>query len=101
LEPGCGFDGPDAAALRAHHKLDHFQCEGCKRIFPSQTKLHQHYQDCDFGVACPQCGEQCSGQYKLAVHLEHCFMCPDCGFVTHHEGNLKIVSRRTSSAQAI
>ena len=96
LQPGCAFDGPDQAALAYHLKRDHFQCEGCKRILPSQTKLNQHYDSCSFAVACPQCGEHCAGKTQLALHLEHCYFCEECGFHTHHEGNYHIVSPRNT-----
>lgn len=92
LQPGCDFDSPLQVALDAHLEQDHFQCVGCKRIFQSQNKLNQHSESCNFDVPCPQCCEPYAGQAQLAFHLEHCYLCEDCGFCTHHEGNFKIVS---------
>ena len=92
LQPGCSFDGPDQATLSQHLKRDHFQCEGCKRILPSHTKLNQHYESCSFAVPCPQCGEHYAGKAQLVLHLKHCYFCQECGFHTHHEGNYQIVS---------
>jgi predicted RNA-binding Zn-ribbon protein involved in translation (DUF1610 family) len=100
LQPGCGFDGPDQAALTQHLKHDHFQCEGCKRILPSQTQLNKHYENCSFAVACPQCGEPCAGKGQLALHLQSCYLCEECGFLTHHEGNFDIVSHVTSDPRS-
>lgn len=92
LQPGCDFDGPDEAVLEEHLTRDHFRCVGCKRIFQSQTKLNHHAESCKFAVACPQCREPYAGQAQLALHLEHCFLCEECNFSTHHEGNYLIVS---------
>jgi len=92
LQVGCDFDAVDLAALEAHHERDHFRCDGCKLIYPSQTKLHQHQEDCNLPVPCPYCGEPCAGQGGLARHLKQCFACDKCGFYTPHEGNLRIVS---------
>jgi hypothetical protein len=78
--------------LDKHLERDHFQCIGCKRIFPSQTKLNHHSETCTFAIACPQCRLPCAGQTQLALHLEHCFFCEECNYCTHHEGNYKIVS---------
>ncbi|RAR14056.1 hypothetical protein DDE83_002625 [Stemphylium lycopersici] len=98
LQPGCEFDGPDKAALAEHLKRDHFQCQGCKRIFQSMTKLNQHYEGCSFALLCPQCGEHCAGEAQLELHLEHCHVCGECGFQTHHEGNYHIHMTKHSSA---
>ncbi|KAF1832995.1 hypothetical protein BDW02DRAFT_501704 [Decorospora gaudefroyi] len=98
LQPGCDFDGPDQAALTQHLKRDHFQCEGCKRILPSQTQLNRHYEGCSFAQACPQCGEQYAGKLQLASHLTHCYFCSECGFSTHHEGNYHIHMTKHTSA---
>ncbi|KAE8846719.1 hypothetical protein HRS9122_03626 [Pyrenophora teres f. teres] len=98
LQPGCVFDAQDQATLTHHLKRDHFQCEGCKRVLPSQTKLNQHYESCSFAVSCPQCGEHCAGKAQLAFHLEHCYYCEECGFHTHHEGNFHIHMTKHSSA---
>ncbi|CAN9104732.1 unnamed protein product [Alternaria alternata] len=93
----CDFDGPDQAALIQHLKRDHFQCEGCRRVLPSLTKLNQHYESCSFALACPQCGEHHAGKAQLALHLERCFLCNDCGYHTHHEGNYHIHMTKHSS----
>lgn len=96
LQPGCDYDGPDATALDLHLQQDHFQCVGCKRILPSQTKLNQHYETCTSSLACQQCGIACAGQVQLALHLEHCYLCEECGYWTHHEGNYQIVGSHSS-----
>ncbi|KAF2129211.1 hypothetical protein P153DRAFT_291076 [Dothidotthia symphoricarpi CBS 119687] len=98
LQPGCDFDGPDQMALQQHLKRDHFQCEGCKRILPSATKLNLHYESCEFTIACHQCGEPFAGQVKLAAHLEHCYLCEECGYQTHHQGNYHIHMTKHSNA---
>ncbi|KAF1846408.1 uncharacterized protein K460DRAFT_283469 [Cucurbitaria berberidis CBS 394.84] len=85
LQPGCDFDGPDAAALDRHLKRDHFQCEGCKLVLPSQTKLAQHSETCYFALFCSQCGKECAGKGQLALHLEHCYFCNECGYHTQKE----------------
>ncbi|KAJ8118521.1 hypothetical protein OPT61_g516 [Boeremia exigua] len=90
LQVGCEFDGQDVAALEAHYERDHFRCDGCRRIFPSQTKLFQHQESCNLPVPCPHCGELCAGQGGLARHLQQCFACDQCNFYTSHEGNLRI-----------
>ncbi|RMZ70646.1 Zinc finger protein [Pyrenophora seminiperda CCB06] len=97
-KPGCTFDGPDQAGLTEHLKHDHFQCEGCKRVLPSQTKLNQHYDSCSIAISCPRCGEHCAGKTQLALHLEHCYFCQQCGFHTHHEGNFQIHMTKHTSA---
>ncbi|KAI4670863.1 uncharacterized protein J4E88_009615 [Alternaria novae-zelandiae] len=94
----CDFDGPDQSTLAQHLKCDHFQCEGCKRILPSFTKLTQHYESCAFALACPQCGEHCAGKTQLGIHLENCFLCEECDFHTHHEGNYHIHMTKHRSA---
>ncbi|KAF1919912.1 hypothetical protein BDU57DRAFT_570051 [Ampelomyces quisqualis] len=88
--PGCDFDCSDSAALDEHLRRDHFQCVGCKRILPSQTKLNQHLESCTFAITCSRCNATCAGQAQLAIHHEHCFSCEECGFWTHHEGNYQI-----------
>lgn len=93
LQAGCNFDGPDEATLRQHHSQDHHQCLGCKHIAPSLNKLNSHYDTCVFALACTRCGEVCAGKTQLAVHLTHCYLCEECGFQTHHEGNYNIVRR--------
>ncbi|USP76091.1 uncharacterized protein yc1106_03365 [Curvularia clavata] len=90
MQPGCEFDGPNQAALTEHLKRDHFQCQGCKEVFPSLTKLNHHYEGCSFAVACSQCGEKCGGKSQLEVHLKHCLRCEECGYHTQHEGNFQI-----------
>ncbi|KAF1935144.1 hypothetical protein EJ02DRAFT_439427 [Clathrospora elynae] len=90
LQPGCDFDGQDQAALTMHHKQDHFQCEGCKRILPSQTKLNLHYESCSFAIPCPQCGQNCAGKTQLAFHLKECYVCERCNYHSHHEGDFHI-----------
>jgi hypothetical protein len=97
LQPGCDFDGPNQRAVDEHLKQDHFQCIGCKRIFPSQNKLNHHAETCTFAIACPQCNHTCAGQAELAIHLKNCFFCEECGFWAHHEGNFKIVSDHPQS----
>lgn len=92
LQVGCDFDCRDLATLEAHHERDHFRCDGCKLIFPSQTKLHQHQEECNLPVPCPHCKEPCAGQGGLARHLKQCFACEECNYHTPHEGNLRIVS---------
>lgn len=92
LQTGCDFDATDLAALEAHHERDHFRCDGCKLIYPSQTKLYQHQEECNLPVSCPHCDEPCAGLSGLARHLKQCFACDECGFYTPHEGNLRIVS---------
>ncbi|CAO2655063.1 Nn.00g117960.m01.CDS01 [Neocucurbitaria sp. VM-36] len=99
LQPGCNFDGPDQATLTEHLQRDHFQCEGCKYILPSQTKLRQHHELCSFPLSCPQCGEVCAGQAQMALHLEQCYFCDECGFHTQHEGNYRIhMAKHTSTS---
>ncbi|KAI8942810.1 hypothetical protein NX059_000853 [Plenodomus lindquistii] len=98
LQPGCDFDCGDQATLLQHHMDDHFQCLGCKRILPSMTKLNLHYESCSSALGCPQCGEICAGKVDLAKHLTQCFLCDDCGFQTHHEGNYKIHMTKHSSS---
>ncbi|KAK7188210.1 hypothetical protein DPSP01_001755 [Paraphaeosphaeria sporulosa] len=89
LQPGCDFDAPDEKALEAHLHDDHFQCEGCKRIFPSQTKLNLHCETCQFEVTC-NCGFGCAGRAKLELHMENCFYCSECRYQTCHESNYQI-----------
>lgn len=101
LQPGCDYDGPNQAALDLHLQQDHFQCVGCERILPSQNKLNQHYETCKSAVACHQCGVACAGQVQLALHLEHCFLCQECDYWTHHEGNYQIVGLLTISRSII
>ncbi|KAJ4368470.1 hypothetical protein N0V83_006827 [Neocucurbitaria cava] len=72
LQPGCNFDCRDQATLTAHLHRDHFQCEGCKRIFPSQTKFRQHQETCSSPIPCPECGEVCVGEAQMALHMESC-----------------------------
>jgi hypothetical protein len=91
LQPGCDFDALDKKALEIHLHDDHFQCEGCKRIFPSQTKLNLHCETCQFEVTC-DCGFQCAGRPKLELHKECCFYCTECHYHTSHEGSYQIVS---------
>lgn len=91
LQPGCDFDGLDQHALNQHLKQDHFQCEGCKLILPSHNKLNLHYETCSFALRCPQCGEEHAGKARLALHLEHCYLCDECGFQTHHEAAYEMV----------
>ncbi|XPS77071.1 hypothetical protein M3J09_009107 [Ascochyta lentis] len=98
LQTGCDFDAPDLTALEAHYERDHFRCDGCKRIFPSQTKLFQHQEDCNLPVPCPQCKEPCAGQGGLVRHLQHCFACDQCGFYTPHEGILHIHMTKHANA---
>ncbi|KAF3003721.1 hypothetical protein E8E13_009267 [Curvularia kusanoi] len=90
LQPGCDFDGPDAATLEAHYNSGHFRCDGCKCIFPSQTRLFRHQEGCNLPIVCPNCAEPCAGQGGLARHLEECFACGQCGFFTAHEVDLRI-----------
>ena len=97
LQPGCNFDGLDQASLTEHLRRDHFQCQGCKRILPSLTKLNQHYETCLFTLSCPQCGEKCAGKAQLELHMTHCFRCEECDFHTCHKGNFNIVSKDTAS----
>jgi len=92
LQPGCDFDAPNLNALDKHLKEDHFQCEGCRIVFPSQNKLAAHAEGCSFNIPCQQCGEVFPGQVNLAVHQESCFMCSECGYRTTHVGNYQIVS---------
>ncbi|KAH9882199.1 hypothetical protein J1614_001371 [Plenodomus biglobosus] len=96
LEVGCDFDCADEAALIQHHMNDHFQCQGCKLILPSLTKLNLHYESCSHSLSCPQCQESCAGSVQLAQHLTQCFLCEQCGFQTFHEGNFKIVCISTT-----
>ncbi|KAF2829011.1 hypothetical protein CC86DRAFT_379779 [Ophiobolus disseminans] len=98
LQPGCEFDGPSQTELDNHLAIDHFQCAGCKRISPSQTKLNNHLEACTFAIACHQCAEPCAGQNQLALHLQMCFYCAECGFQTYHEGNYKIHMTKHASA---
>lgn len=91
LQPGCDFDAPNDNVLEKHLRRDHFQCEGCKRIFPSQTKLNLHHEVCTFDINCPKCGQRCAGQVDLALHMESCFYCTECHYLTSHEGNYQIV----------
>ncbi|KAF2844784.1 hypothetical protein T440DRAFT_461532 [Plenodomus tracheiphilus IPT5] len=97
LQPGCDFDCGDHATLVQHHMDDHFQCVGCKRILPSMTKLNIHYETCASALSCPQCDEICAGKTSLAKHLTQCYLCEECGFHTHHEGNYKIHMTKHSS----
>lgn len=101
LEAGCDFDGLDVAALSEHHRRDHPQCVGCKRILPSTTKLNLHYETCAFALSCPQCGTACAGKAQLSLHLVTCFLCEECGFQTHHEGNFRIVSTLQKAIQEL
>ncbi|KAF2645317.1 hypothetical protein P280DRAFT_441671 [Massarina eburnea CBS 473.64] len=91
LQPGCDFDAPTQTELETHLENDHFQCEGCRRIFPSQTKLALHLQACTrkHDVPCPDCGKLYGGQVKLAEHMEKCFGCTECTFRTDTEEKLK------------
>ncbi|KAF1955901.1 hypothetical protein CC80DRAFT_81882 [Byssothecium circinans] len=82
LQPGCDFDASNAAELEQHLENDHFQCEGCRLIFPSNTKLSLHYHTCAFDVPCPNCGTLFPGPLKLAAHSHTCFFCTQCGFRT-------------------
>ncbi|KAF2688145.1 hypothetical protein K458DRAFT_385716 [Lentithecium fluviatile CBS 122367] len=72
LQSGCDFNAPTAKILEKHLKEDHFQCEGCKQIFPSQNKLTLHHGTCKFEVRCRSCGTRCVGQMGLATHLGTC-----------------------------
>ncbi|KAK3202842.1 hypothetical protein GRF29_154g923709 [Pseudopithomyces chartarum] len=92
LQPGCDFDAPNDNVLEKHLHDDHFQCEGCKHILPSQNKLNAHYESCKFAIACPNCASACAGQASIALHMESCFYCADCHFLTNHEGNYHIVT---------
>ncbi|KAF1966154.1 hypothetical protein BU23DRAFT_331773 [Bimuria novae-zelandiae CBS 107.79] len=86
LQPGCDFDAPNEKILEKHLRDDHFQCEGCKRIFPSQTKLNLHHETCQFEIRCSYCAHRCAGMAQLALHKASCFYCAECCFQTNHEG---------------
>ncbi|KAH7356074.1 hypothetical protein BKA66DRAFT_428914 [Pyrenochaeta sp. MPI-SDFR-AT-0127] len=90
LQPGCDFDGPDELTLIQHLNQDHFQCEGCKDIFPSQTKLNRHYEVCTSTFTCPRCRESCESKAQMAFHLPYCYFCEYCGHHTNHKGNYQI-----------
>ncbi|KAF2795045.1 hypothetical protein K505DRAFT_348882 [Melanomma pulvis-pyrius CBS 109.77] len=90
LQPGCDFDAPNLNVLDKHLKNDHFQCEGCRMIFPSHTKLTAHAAGCVFGIPCDTCGNMFHGQASLAAHQESCFKCAECNFNTTHPGNYQI-----------
>ncbi|KAF2121604.1 hypothetical protein BDV96DRAFT_512942, partial [Lophiotrema nucula] len=66
LQPGCEFDAPDSTTLDLHIKEDHYQCQSCKTIFPSQTKLHAHEDSC---FSCIECGFWTKSQINLANHM--------------------------------
>ena len=91
LQPGCDFDAPNPKALGMHLKEDHFQCEGCRVIFASQTKLIAHINGCSFNLDCDRCHGVFPGRVSLAAHQMNCFACAECNFHTSHKGNYQIV----------
>ncbi|KAJ4301683.1 hypothetical protein N0V90_003776 [Kalmusia sp. IMI 367209] len=88
LQPGCDFDAVTANALEKHLWQDHFQCEGCKRVFPSQSKLNLHHETCLFehmtkhtaaDIPCWRCDLPMRKCSSLINHLEsgNCPNLPD------------------------
>jgi uncharacterized C2H2 Zn-finger protein len=98
LQPGCDFDGPDAAVLETHLKEDHFQCSICRAVFPSATKLSVHTNNCSSALRCEGCQKLFPNQEDLTEHRKACFSCTDCPHWTDdHDAHLKV---STSSGKA-
>lgn len=92
LQPGCDFDGSNVAILEKHLKDDHFQCEACRMVFPSQTRLHVHLDTCGSTVQCEGCRALFPNQDNLMTHQKSCFACPDCEYRTDNEDSYLDVS---------
>jgi hypothetical protein len=91
LQPGCDFDGPNAASLEKHLREDHFQCPGCQAVFPSGTKLATHMDNCPSIQACDKCKAALPNQEDLKAHQAACFPCPECKHWTDSENeHLKV-----------
>ncbi|KAF2660934.1 hypothetical protein K491DRAFT_588063 [Lophiostoma macrostomum CBS 122681] len=84
LQPGCDFDGRDAAQLEKHIQEDHFLCAGCHLVFPSATKLSLHLESCGLTKRCSGCDRSFPAQ-DLEAHRISCFPCQQCSYWTDIE----------------